>query len=95
VDPARDTPERIAIFMRAFDSRFVGLTGTLAEIETIASQFGIFFARSEGGTDENYTVDHTSVVTVVDPEGYVRLVFPYDTSADDMAADMAYLLRRG
>jgi protein SCO1/2 len=95
VDPARDTPERIAIFMRAFDSRFVGLTGTLAEIETIASQFGIFFARSAGGTDENYTVDHTSVVTVVDPGGYVRLVFPYDTSADDMAADMAYLLRRG
>jgi hypothetical protein len=32
---------------------------------------------------------------VIDPEGYVRLVFPNSVGGQEMAADLAYLMRRG
>ena len=69
VDPERDTPERLAAYLKYFDPSFVGLTGAPADIEPIASKFGIFFAKHEADSAANYLVDHTSVVIVVDPEG--------------------------
>ncbi|GIV77000.1 SCO family protein [Litorilinea aerophila] len=93
VDPARDTPEHLASYLPHFNPSFLGLTGPEAQIQQVASQFGIYFERrGEPGTA--YTVDHTSVVIAVDPEGYVRMIFPYGTTAEEMAADMSYLLRR-
>lgn len=93
VDPERDTAEQLGSYLPYFDPSFLGMTGTVEEIQPIASQFGIFFERHEGTSAAGYLVDHTAVVTVVDSKGYVRMVFPYGTSGDDMAADMAYLMR--
>ncbi|MCC6167087.1 MAG: SCO family protein [Caldilineaceae bacterium] len=95
VDPQRDTPERLALYLNSFDPRFLGMTGELEDVQRIASQFGIFFEAQPGTPDTGYLVDHTSVVTVVDPDGYVRMIFPYGTTGKDMAADMTYLMRRG
>ena len=93
VDPERDTAEQLGSYLPYFDPSFLGMTGTVEEIQPIASQFGIFFERHEGTSAAGYLVDHTAVVTVVDSKGYVRMVFPYGTSGEDMAADMAYLMR--
>ncbi len=95
VDPQRDTPERLALYVNSFNPSFLGMTGELDDIQRIASQFGIFFEAQPGTPDTGYLVDHTSVVTVIDPEGYVRLIFPYGTTGKDMAADISYLMRRG
>ena len=93
VDPERDTPEQLASYLSYFNPSFLGMTGSLEDIRAVASQFGIFFERSEGNTAAGYLVDHTSAITVIDPDGYVRMVFPYGVSGEDMAADMTYLLR--
>lgn len=95
VDPERDTPEQLAEYLGYFDPTFIGMTGTVEEIQPVASQFGIFFERAEGSENTNYLVDHTSAVTVIDPEGYVRMIFTYGITGADMAADIAYLMRRG
>jgi protein SCO1 len=94
VDPARDSAEHLASYLPYFDPSFIGLTGAEEEIQPVASQFGIFFARQQNAPADGYLVDHTSAVTVVDPNGYVRMVFPYGVTAEEMAADMRYLLRR-
>jgi protein SCO1/2 len=95
VDPERDTPTQLAIYLKYFDPSFLGLTGSVAEVQAVASQFGVYFERHEGSAATGYLVDHTSAITVIDPQGYVRMVFPHGTTAADLAADMAYLLRRG
>jgi copper(I)-binding protein len=55
------------------------------------------FVRSskkyEGTTADGYVVDHTSMVIVIDAKGFVRLLFPFGTSAQAMADDIAALLR--
>jgi protein SCO1/2 len=93
VDPERDTVEQLASYLPYFHPNFLGMTGTVEEIQPVASRFGIFFERHEGTSAAGYLVDHTAVVTLVDDEGYVRMVFPYGTSGEDMAADLTYLMR--
>jgi protein SCO1/2 len=95
VDPERDTPEQLATYLTFFDPNYIGMTGTVADIQPVASQFGIFFERQKGSENTAYLVDHTSAVTVIDPEGRVRIIFPYGVKGSEMAADLAYLMRRG
>lgn len=90
VDPERDTVERLADYLPSFDPRFVGMTGDLEKIQDVAGRFGVFFEKHENGL-----VDHTSAITVIDPDGYVRIVFPYGITGSEMADDLSYLMRRG
>jgi len=74
IDPERDTPERLADYVKAFDPSFVGATGTKAEIDEFALRMGVAAAKRpiEGGS---YSVDHTTSVFLVDPDGALRALF--------------------
>lgn len=99
VDPERDTAERLAAYLAHFDPAFVGLTGSADEIAATATAFGIYYQKSQpvqpagdAQAGNSYFMDHTSTITVVDPEGYVRILYPNDTSPSDIAADLAALI---
>ena len=91
VDPERDTVELLTEYMGFFDDSFVGLTGSRADIERVATTYGVFFSANEGDIESGYTVDHTAHLMVIDQEGHLRLVFPPDLGAEEIAADLAYL----
>lgn len=93
VDPERDTPERLAAYLRYFDPSFLGLSGAPEAIAAAATQFGVFYER-EPRSGDDYLVHHTSTVIVIDPEGRMRVVYPYGVSGADMATDLRYLMRR-
>lgn len=72
VDARRDTPERLAQYVKSFSPTFTGITaGDQAAVEEFALKMGVPVAISEqpGG---NYTVDHSAAVFVVDPNGALR-----------------------
>ena len=71
VDPARDTPERLAQYLESFHPSFLGLTGTEEEIRRVAQAFGAYFAKV--GEGEDYTVDHTARTFVLDASGRIPL----------------------
>lgn len=91
LDPERDTVEHLASYLPHFHPNFLGMTGSLEETLKAATQFGIFYAKR--GEDIGYTIDHTSTVIVIDPEGRPQEVFPYGTTGEQMANDLHYLLR--
>ncbi len=91
VDPRRDTPERLAEYMSFFDPTFIGLSGTAAEIASVADAYGIFYEAHEGTPESGYLVDHTTTLVGVDPEGNLRLFYSYGVTAEEIADD----LRRG
>lgn len=95
VDPDRDTPERLAAYVTFFNPTFIGMTGTPEEIAVVAARYGIYSKKEEGTKATGYLVAHTAIVTVIDPQGYVRLLFPFGISPDEMADDLASLIRRG
>ncbi|MGH6991838.1 MAG: SCO family protein [Caulobacteraceae bacterium] len=78
VDPARDTPAQMKTYLSspAFPKGAIGLTGTPAEVAAIAKNYHVFYQRVGNGPD--YSMDHTSVVYLMDPKG--RFVQPVDTS---------------
>jgi len=45
VDPERDTQEVLSKYVPAFDSRFLGLRGTLPETEKVAKDFKVFYQK--------------------------------------------------
>ncbi len=95
VDPERDTADVLQRYVTAFDPRFIGLTGSADEIAAAAAAFDIFYEKHEGTTASGYLVDHTASTTVLDAQGRRRLVWPYGTPADAIAADLQHLIRTG
>lgn len=94
VDPERDTAERLATYLQYFDPSFIGLTGSLPDIEAIASRFGVIFKKNTTVTSAaDYLVDHTSAVLLLDADGTLRLMFPYGTSGEQLASDTKLFMR--
>lgn len=92
VDPARDTPERLAQYVTSFDPRFIGVTGTEDEIAAVAAVYGIFYEKHEGTPASGYLIDHTATAMVIDREGRLKLVLPFGIGPQDIAADLHELL---
>jgi protein SCO1/2 len=92
VDPQRDNPAHLAEYLARQDSRILGLTGDLDNLTNIASQYGVFFEKRAGGTADTYFVDHTATLLLIDAQGYLRLVYSFETAAQPIAADIQYLL---
>lgn len=68
VDPARDTVEQLQQYLPYFDAEFVGLTGEFLEIKRLATQLNMAFVKVAQG--DNYTVDHSANVALVNPYGH-------------------------
>ena len=88
LDPERDNPKLVSEYARVFDSEFIGLTGSIEQIHKVAEQFGIFFRRVEGEGKEDYTIDHTSRILLLDSSGSVLGVFGFDSSEEDMLREI-------
>jgi protein SCO1 len=82
VDPQRDTPTALGLYVHAFDPDFIGLTGDPKAIEKLTASFGVAVARVDlpGG---DYTMDHSAAVFLLDTHGRIVGIFtpPFDTRA--------------
>lgn len=85
VDPKRDTPEILKSYLAAFGSRFVGLTGSETEIATAAKAFRVYYNPMP---NEAGTLDHSSVIYLMDPGGVFVANYSLQTPPDDMANDI-------
>lgn len=89
VDPARDTPQRLAEYVGHFNPEFVALTGATAHIDALCRDLGIAYVQNPG-VGGDYTVDHSAALVLIDPQARVAAYFrpPHDIGllADDLAA---------
>ena len=91
-DPARDTRAAMRTYLDRFNPDFVGLTGSIDQIDALAKPMDIFVKKGRKLPDGGYEVDHsTVVVSVADARG--DLVWTGATSPSDMAADLQKVLQ--
>jgi protein SCO1 len=88
VDPKRDTPDKIKSYLSSFGSRFVGLTGEPDAIANVAKEYRVYYREHPGENGGAYTVDHSGVVYLMDPNGKFIANYSLDTSPDMLAADL-------
>ncbi len=92
VDPARDTPEVLHRYVKAFDKHAVGLTGSEKQIRGLAKRYRVAFTRGPTNAHGGYEVNHSSAIYVFDGKGRARLLAtPTDTPAD-IAHDVRQLI---
>ncbi|KAF0812850.1 SCO1 protein [Andreprevotia sp. IGB-42] len=90
VDPERDTQDVLSHYVPAFDGRFIGLTGTLPEVEKVAEQYKIVIQKQ--GSGANYTVDHSAGTYLLDKEGKLRVLVNYGAGPQALANDLSLLI---
>jgi protein SCO1/2 len=83
-DPERDTPAVLKKYVAAFGPRLVGLTGSMAHITQVAHAYRVYFAKHPmpGG---GYSVDHSSVIYLLGPDGKLVTFFDAGENANTLA----------
>jgi protein SCO1/2 len=102
VDPLRDTPEVLASYLSSFSPKIVGLTGTEDDIADVVKRYAIYAEKvplpdtSHNGSDhqghEDYTMNHTTHLILLDPQGNFVKLYADDLTAQDITRDLALLM---
>ena len=85
LDPLSDGPEQLRSFVQRLDPRIVGLTGSPQQIEQAAERYGVSLRVQAGA------LEHSSMFYLLDASSRVQRVYPHNTSAPDLVADIRRL----
>lgn len=86
VDPERDTPTILERYLRFFDPAFLGVTGTLSQIDQFVTQVGAGYRKELPQGAGQYLISHTASVFLSNPSGQIVASFPPPLYADKVAA---------
>ena len=86
VDPERDTREILREYAANFDTRILALTGSPELVRRAADSFRVFYekVREPGAAPENYTMNHTAGMVLLDAQGLFLARFTYGMSATEI-----------
>lgn len=90
LDPEHDSPGALGKYVRAFDPRFVGLTGSSTAVNSAAAAFFVQHARVT--RDGHETIDHSTGLFLFDTRGRLRVVGSNQSKAEDLAHDLRLLV---
>ena len=87
IDPNRDTPQVIEKYVKHFNNRMVGLTGSDEQLKLLTQSLGVIYTSPESGKNENYLFDHSAHIFLVAPNGNLVALFStpheHQTIVDD------------
>ncbi|MEX1082349.1 MAG: SCO family protein [Halofilum sp. (in: g-proteobacteria)] len=92
VDPRRDTPADAGAYAARFDPEFLGASGEMAALRTLADRLRVDFEVPDAAADEQYGVEHPSQIFLLDPQGRLRAVFSPPFGPDTLARDLRTLI---
>ena len=93
VDPKRDTPTVVKQYAAAFSPRLIGLTGSPEQIAQVAQAYRVYFAEHRTGPGPNdYTMDHSSILYLMGPDGKFIAPIRADEPGAQMATDLDKLM---
>jgi protein SCO1/2 len=88
VDPQRDTPQRLQEYTTYFNPKFKGATGSPDELAKLAKQCAVAYHVPEHAKDDtSYFVDHSSTVSLIDPDAHLRAIFTPPQVPETLVAD--------
>lgn len=89
LDPAQDTPEKMATYVKAFSPRLVGLTGTESEIAATAKAYRVYYQKVADEKDpKSYTIDHSAIFYLMGKDGKLLAPIPHTNDVDQLVASL-------
>jgi len=92
-DPARDSPRVLRSWLDLFDQRFIGLTGSDAEIEAAQRAAGVPPASKTVLADKDYAVAHANFVLAYTKDNLAHVIYPGGVTQQDWAHDLPQLVK--
>ncbi|HER26196.1 MAG TPA: SCO family protein [Rhodospirillales bacterium] len=92
VDSERDTPEQMKMYIGYFHPRMVGLSGTVDQITEVTKAYKAYFTKVSDDGEEDYLMDHSSIIYLIGPDGQYVSHFSYGTDASEMAKRLMEIL---
>jgi protein SCO1 len=89
LDPEHDSPLALKAYVRAFDPRFIALTGSTAAVNQAAAAFFVQHARITRAGHE--TIDHSTGLFLLDARGRLRAVGSTRAKSEDLVHDLRLL----
>ncbi len=96
VDPQRDTEKVLNGYVKYFDKRIVGLTGSDQMIKRVVDQFKAKYQKVENENEHDpllYNMDHTASLYLMAPDGRFITKFAHGISPDVLANELAAIIR--
>jgi protein SCO1 len=100
VDPERDTPENIGEYAHSFHRDTLAATADIPSLERFAKSLSLVFAKVPqgvgGAAPDRYTIDHSSALVLLDPQGRMAGVIQQTSlQPKAIAEDLIALTKEG
>ena len=89
LDPEHDSPRALKAYVRAFDPRFIALTGSTEAVNRAAAAFFVQHARIVRADRE--TIDHSTGLFLLDARGQLRAAGSTESKLEDLVHDLRLL----
>lgn len=92
IDPKRDTIKKLNTYVTAYNSDFIGLTGTHKKINALAKDLNVLYLEVQPkANEENYDIDHSGAILLVNPQGKIAAIFSMPHQPEVMAHDFTLI----
>jgi protein SCO1/2 len=95
IDPERDTFQKLKDYVPYFHPTFIGLTGSEAELASVAKKYQTFYLKQKVESEAGYLMAHSDVVILVDQNGRYRGRYKSKYDLDKLTTDIRWLLEKG
>jgi protein SCO1/2 len=88
VDPERDTPKLMQDYVSSFNPAIIGLSGSPQAVEATEKTFRVYAHKGQPQSDGDYSMDHSSIIYLMDKNGAFVEAFNVERSPDDAAKEL-------
>lgn len=93
LDAQRDTPDKLAQYLKSFHPRLVGLTGSAEELAAVAKAYRVYYQKvADEKTPGSYSYDHSAIFYLMGKDGVFMSPLPHTTSVNELATALSSAL---
>lgn len=94
LDAKRDTPEKLAAYVKSFHPRLVGLTGSEQEVAAAAKTYRVYFQKIvDDKTPDSYSYDHAALFYLMGKDGAFVAPIPHTTDVNEVVTALEKAVR--
>jgi protein SCO1 len=88
VDPERDPPKVMQDYVSSFNPAIIGLSGSQQAVEATEKTFRVFARKGQPQPDGDYSMDHSSIIYLMDKNGAFVEAFNVERSPEEAAKEL-------